>query len=173
MNEVPDLVAIGKIVGVFGIAGEMKIAPMTSSPDRFTRGLRVWIGPDPTTRTRTSISEVRIKGKHIVIRLEGIATREEAEKHKQEYLLVDQTERVRLPANSWFISDIIGLEVVDEDGTAIGTISDVLQLPAHHVYAIRQGKKEILIPAIPSVVLKVDLTERKMIVHLMEGLLDL
>ena len=168
-----DFVAIGKIIGLFGIRGELKIAPMTCSVDRFTPGLTVWIGPDETTEHQRSIKHVRRKGSDLVIQCEGIETRNEAEHCVGHFLFVDREHRISLPPGTWFISDIIGLTVTDEHGSPIGTITDVLQLPAHHVYVIHQGKREILIPAIPSVVQRVDLEHRSMVIHVLDGLLDI
>jgi 16S rRNA processing protein RimM len=154
-----DLIAIGKIVGVFGIRGEMKIAPMTYSVDRFTEGLTVRIGRDETPG--------------LVIHCEGIETRSEAERCVGHFLFVDRDHRITLPPQTWFISDIIGMTVTDENGATIGSITDVLQLPGHHVYVIRQGKREILIPAVPSVIQSVDVERRLMVIHVLDGLLEI
>lgn len=168
-----ELVAIGKIIGVFGIRGEMKIAPMTYSVERFTRGLPVWIGPDETADQCRSITKIRMKGSDLVIQCEGIETRSEAERYVGDYLFVDREHRITLPPRTWFISDIIGLTVTDERGTPIGIITDVLPLPAHHVYVVHQGNREFLIPAIPSVVQHVDIEKRLMVIHVLDGLLEI
>lgn len=173
MSDTRDLVAIGKIIGVSGIDGEMKIAPMTHSIERFTPGLMVWIGPDDTTQDYGSINKVRMKGPHLLINMKEIPTRTEAERCVGHFLFVDADHRVQLPPRTWFISDIIGMTVNDEHGMTIGIITDVLRLPANHVYVVRQGEKEILIPAIPDVVLNVDLEGRTMVIHVLDGLLEL
>jgi 16S rRNA processing protein RimM len=168
-----DLIAIGKIVGVFGIRGEMKIAPMTYSVDRFTEGLTVRIGRDETAEQCRSIKKIRMHGPGLVIHCEGIETRSEAERCVGHFLFVDRDHRITLPPQTWFISDIIGMTVTDENGATIGSITDVLQLPGHHVYVIRQGKREILIPAVPSVIQSVDVERRLMVIHVLDGLLEI
>jgi 16S rRNA processing protein RimM len=168
-----ELIAIGRIIGVFGIHGEMKIIPMTYSTDRFTKGMTVWIGSDDTTDHRRKIAKVRTQGTGIVIHCEGIETRNDAERCVGNYLFIDKDHRITLPPRTWFISDIIGMTVTDDKGTPIGSITDVLQLPAHHVYVLRQGEREILIPAIPSVILSVDIERRLMVIHVLDGLLEI
>lgn len=173
MSPNRDLVAIGKIIGAFGINGEMKIAPMTYSIQRFTQRMTVWVGSNETAENRRSIQKIRMNGPHLLIHIEGIETRSEAKRCVGQFLFVERDHRVKLPPRTWFISDIIGMTVSDEQGVAIGVITDVLTLPAHHVYVVRQGKREILIPAIPSVVQNVDLEHRMMVIHALEGLLEL
>jgi 16S rRNA processing protein RimM len=173
MSSTLELIAIGKVVGVFGISGEMKIASMTHSIDRFTQGLSILIGPGDTTKEYRSIQSVRMKAPHLLIRLEGITTRTEAEHYVGHFLFVDRDHRIQLPPRTWFISDIIGMVVTDDQGAEIGTVTDVLTLPAHHVYVVQQGDHEILIPAIPDVVLDVDIEHKKIIIHMPDGLLEL
>jgi 16S rRNA processing protein RimM len=151
----------------------MKIAPMTYSAERFTEGLTVWIGRDETAEQCRSIIKIRMHGSGLVIQCEGIETRSEAERYVGHFLFVDKEHRITLPPQTWFISDIIGMTVTDEDDATIGSITDVLQLPAHHVYVIQQGKREILIPAIPSVIQSVDIERRVMVIHVLDGLLEI
>ncbi len=173
MSAKQDLVAIGKIVGVFGINGEVKIAPMTHSLKRFTQGMTVWIGSDDTAENCRSIQKIRVKGSYILVLIEGIGTRTEAKRSVGHFLFVDRDHRIELPPRTWFISDIIGMKVTDEQGMMIGIITDVLMLPAHHVYVVHRGKREVLIPAIPSVVQNVDLEQRMMVIHVPDGLLEI
>jgi 16S rRNA processing protein RimM len=151
----------------------MKIAPMTYSAERFTEGLTVWIGRDETAEQYRLIKKIRMQGSGLVIQCEGIETRSEAERCIGNFLFVDREHRITLPPRTWFISDIIGMTVTDEDGATIGSITDVLQLPAHHVYVIQQGKREILIPAVPSVIQSVDIERRLMVIHVLDGLLEI
>ena len=89
-------------------------------------------------------------------------------------LYVTRDHAVRLKKNEYFIADLIGMKVTDEDGNSLGTLSDVLSTGANDVYAVETTEgKEVLFPAIKQCVLDVDTEARKMTVHVMEGLLDL
>ena len=89
--------------------------------------------------------------------------------------VVTTTEQaVELSEDEYFIADLIGLSVVDEDGERLGTLSDVLQTGANDVYVVKtEAGKELLLPAIGECVLKVDLAAQEMTVHVMDGLRDL
>ena len=118
-------------------------------------------------------STMLIKDKYVVIKFEGIDTRELAEQIRGAYLEIPREEAIKLPADHFFISDIIGLEVLDEGGQHLGTITDVLETGANDVYVLK-GKdgRDNLIPAIKQVVKKVDLENKTMTIEPLEGMLE-
>ncbi len=172
MSEQKNLVAIGKIVGGFGLEGLMKIAPLTHSAERFTVGLDVWVGSNEAVRMKTKIRVVRTHGSTLLIGVEGIASRTEVDSVKDGFLFVDGEDRIELPERTWFINDIVGISVSDEEGNELGVVADVLFLPAHHVYVVRRKGREILLPAVADVVRSVDTARRTMVVRIPDGLLD-
>ncbi len=168
-----DLYAIGFISGAFGIRGEVKVEPTTYSVERFTEGMKVWIGKNESADLLYTIDSVRTHAQHVVVKFAEVPTRDACEELIGKYLFVEKADRVVLPARTWFISDIIGLTVFDEEGKQVGKIVDVLHLPANDVYVLVHGNHEILIPATSEVVKDVNTGNRTMTIHVMNGLLDL
>lgn len=98
-------------------------------------------------------------------------TRTAAEALKGQLLFVDEQHRVRLPAGKYFVHDVLGLEVRDDLGRALGTVADVLHTPANDIYVVRGDAHEFMIPAVREFIEAIDLERRTMTVHLIDGLL--
>ncbi len=167
------LYTIGKIIGVQGIKGEVKVFPTTSFPSRFRQMARVLIGDDKT-QTDYPILSVRDQKKLIVLSLEGITTRTQAEAMVGLHLFVTQDELVKLPEDHYYIFDLIGLEVIDKKWGLLGLIKDVIE-GAQDLYLISPvptglPTKEFLIPAVKDLILEIDLQKKIMRVDLPEGL---
>lgn len=167
------LYTIGKIVGVQGIKGEVKVFPTTSFPSRFRQMDRVLIGNDKT-QTDYSILALRDQKKLIILSLSGIATRTQAEALVGLHLYVTQDELVKLPEDHYFIFDLIGLEVIDKKWGLLGLIKDVIEgvQDLYLVSPVPKGlpTKEFLIPAVKDLILEIDLQKKVMRVDLPEGL---
>jgi 16S rRNA processing protein RimM len=170
---VPDgFLAVGHIVGVHGLRGEVKLESYTDFPERFTPGERLWLGDD---LAEVEIVSVRPHKNHLLIRFEGVSDRTAAEQLRGLWLFVAEEEAAELEEGAYWIHDLIGLEVRDESGALLGELVDVLITGANDVYvvhAMEGAAREILLPAIPEVILNVDLTAGVMTVRLLEGLLD-
>ena len=106
-----------------------------------------------------------------ILKLAGVNTPEAAQALRNKVLYADRSD-IKLPAGSYFIADLVGLEAVDESGRSYGRITDVFGTGANDVYEITKDGKKYYIPAIPSVVLKTDVKAGKMTVFPMEGLFD-
>ena len=104
--------------------------------------------------------------------LEG-RVKNDIEKYRGKDLLVTRDNAVKLEENENFIVDLIGIKVVTDEGQELGTLTDVLLTGANDVYEVDTGSKKILLPAIPSCILDVDLDKQTMLVHVLDGLLDL
>ncbi len=169
------MLKIGRIAGTHGVRGEMTVLPLTDDPRRFSALESVSIieesGEELGSRR---VEGVRYFKDRVIIRLEGISDMDAAMRLKSKFLAVDRDHAVKLPRDSYFICDIIGCAVRDEGGETLGVISDVLQTGANDIYVIaRSGLRDLLVPAIKSVVLGVDLEERRVTVRLPDGILDL
>jgi 16S rRNA processing protein RimM len=167
-----ELIAIGRISRPIGIRGEVKILPLTIDNHRFSGLETVWVGADSSNAEQRQILNVRIEAKHLVLSLQGTETTQEAEKLRNKYLFIPKEKIVKLPRGSYFIDDVIGCEVVTEEQVVLGTIADMLSLPANDVWVVRNGSKEILIPAVKAVVRNVDVLKKRVTIHALEGLLD-
>jgi 16S rRNA processing protein RimM len=119
------------------------------------------------------VEYVRVNTHTAIIKLGGINDRTQAEFLRDRILLVREDQIPKPAAGEYFIKDLLGMQVQTQQGESLGILTDVLELPAHDVYQIHNGQQELLIPAISSVVLEIDLNLRRIIVNLPEGLQDL
>ena len=107
------------------------------------------------------------------MKFKGIDNINDIEKYKGKSLFVTRENAVKLKKDEYFIADMIGSTVEDEEGKVLGTLTDVMQTGANDVYIVEdENGKELLFPAIKQCVLKVDVEEKKILVHVMPGLLD-
>ncbi len=166
------MIAIGQITKSVGIKGEVKVQPLTERMQRFQMLQTVWLGSDDREGSEYAVDAVRVAGDHVVIRLSGINTRTEADKLKLKYLLVPDDQAERGGKETYFLHELVGMKVVTEEGTAVGTIEDVLRLPAGDTWLIKDGEKEILIPGKKEFIRSVDVGARKVVIHVIEGLLE-
>lgn len=142
---------------------------MTDSVERFADLTKVFL--EGETAVETVVESVRNHKNHILMRFEGVETRTAAEGLVGKFVSVSEADLIDLPEQTYFQFDIIGMQVVNEDDHALGTISEIIRMPAHDLWRV-EGEKEFLLPAVANFVLKVSKTERKVIVRLPDGLLD-
>lgn len=158
----------GKIVTTHGIKGEVKIMPYTDTPELLCEFERLFFGKD---KTELYIERSRVSKNMVIAKIEGIDTVEAAEKYRNKILYMHRDD-FELDENTYFIQDLIGMEVKDADTDFVyGKITDVLQNGANDVYVI-QGDREYLVPAIPDVVISTDIESDLMIIRPLEGLFD-
>jgi len=164
---------VGEIVAPFGIKGEAKVRLSTDFPDRFSRLRQVCLRlPDGTMRL-WDVEAARHHKEQVLLKLKGVNRIEDVEPLRNAQVLIRATEAVRLPANEYYIHDLLGCEVVTETGRVLGALTNVLRGDAivHDVYVIGEGKSEILLPAIKEIVRDVDLAQRRIVVTPTPGLL--
>ncbi|MBI3586910.1 MAG: 16S rRNA processing protein RimM, partial [Ignavibacteriales bacterium] len=89
-----------------------------------------------------------------------------------QYIFISAKDVVAPAKGSFFVDDIIGMEVVSEEGEKIGMIKDVIQVSAHDIWVVGNGAKEVLLPAVKEIIKSVDPKRKEMVIHVMEGLLD-
>jgi len=164
--------AIGKVVKAFGIKGEVVVFPMTDSTRRFQRLRKVYLGKTATSAREIAITGVRIGSRGVRMDFEGIADRTSAEQLVGEFLFVDEQNRVVLPEGRYFIHELTGMAVIDQTGTRIGTLTDVLKMPASDVYVVDVNGREVMIPAVREFVKKIDVEAMVMVVHTIEGMVE-
>ncbi len=161
-------IEIGKITNAVGLKGEVKVYNY-SDPDRYDRLKEVLVGD-----ARHKITGARYQSGLVVLKLSGVNDRNAAEALKGQSLYVLESELPKLPEDTYYIRDLIGSKVVnDEDGSEIGTISDVIQNSAQDVYEIdlASGKKGY-VPAVGTFVKDVNIAEKTVTIHVIEGLFD-
>lgn len=164
----PGRIAVGRINGVWGLRGHVKVTPLTSNPQRLQPGAVVLVRNQPCR-----ILEVVTPQGYPIIRFEGYADRTAAERLRDTLIEIDASELPPLPEDEYYVDDLVGLEVVTVDDTRVGRLAEVLTTGANDVYVVtREGRKEALIPAIGDVVIAVDLAGRRMVIDPLPGLLD-
>lgn len=153
----------GVIANTHGIKGEVKIQPWADSAE-FLKGFkRLYIDGKPY-----ELLSGRIHKDFLIAQLGGIDDVNAAMTLKHRLVTIDR-EEVQLPKGSFFLQDIIGASVVDEDGTELGKLTEVLDTPASNVYVVK-GNREILIPAVKEFILNTDVEAGVVTVRLIEGM---
>ncbi|GAB4575063.1 MAG: ribosome maturation factor RimM [Anaerolineae bacterium] len=171
----PYFLVLGRILRPHGVRGELRLQVVTDYPDRIAGLEQVYIGRDPYNRTNATgfavISTRRHRGQ-LLIRLEGITSREEADLYRNQYLMVALDEAVPLEEDEYYVFQIIGAEVISSEGENLGHIRDIIETGANDVFVVQGGAYgEVLIPDIPDVVLEIDVESRRVLVALPPGLL--
>lgn len=163
---------VGVISSTHGLKGEVKVYPTTDDVTRFDDLKEVVLDTGKEYQILT-ITQVKYFKNMVILKFKEFNDINEIEKYRNCDLLVSRENAVALDENENFIVDLIGLKVVTEDGTLFGTLTDVMITGANDVYVVKteQGK-EVLLPAIPSCILDVDLENGVMKIHLLKGLLD-
>lgn len=163
-----DKIKVGQVVNVVGLKGELKVYHYSDYKERFEELTKVYLED-----IRYQITGVRYMKELVILKLAGIDDRTEAEKHKGQEIFIDKEDIRVLPEDTYYIFDLIGLTVIDEDGARLGTLSDVIQNSAQDLYEVeRENQSKFLIPAVEEFILKVDLQEKTMTVRLIEGLME-
>ena len=166
-----DLLQVGAITSTHGIRGEVKVFPTTDDVNRFKKLKEVVLIPERADYIE--IQGVKFFKQFVILKFKGIDNINDIEKYKRCPLYVTRENAVKLEKDEYFIADIVGSTVEDEDGNVLGTLKDVLVTGANDVYVVEnEDGKELLFPAIKECVLNVDVEQAKITVHIMPGLLD-
>ncbi len=166
----PLYVVVGYLRRPHGVRGELLMEVHTDFPERLQVGVRVFVGED---RLPLSIVGRRGHARGLLIAFDGVETREQAATLRNQYVYVLAADRPPLPEGEYYHHQLLGLQVVDENGRLLGKLTEILETGANDVYIVRTPKgRDLLLPAIDEVVLDVDLARRQMRVHLLPGLSD-
>ncbi len=163
---------VGVISSTHGVRGEVKVFPTTDDVKRFKRLKEVILDTGKEELT-LEIEGVKFFKQFVILKFKGFDNINDIEKYKGKSLLVTRANAVRLRRDEYFIADLQGLTVVDEEDKVLGTLRDVMETGANDVYIIDMTDgREVLVPAIKECILNVDMEAGKMMIHLMDGLLD-
>lgn len=167
-----NLLQVGAITSTHGIRGEVKVFPTTDDVNRFKK-LKEVILDTGKEQINLEIQGVKFFKQFVILKFKGIDNINDIEKYKGKSLFVTRENAVKLKKDEYFIADMIGCKVEDEDGEYLGELKDVMLTGANDVYVVEnEDGKELLFPAIKECVLNVDIEQRKIKVHIMPGLLD-
>jgi 16S rRNA processing protein RimM len=165
----PVFLAVGKLGRPHGVRGEIFLHVLTDFPERLKPGVMVFLGPD---YRQIEIKSLRWHRDALLLSLAGYHTSEAVAALTNQYLFVRAEDRPPLPEGEYYHHQLIGMQVLDEDGQLLGTLSQILETGANDVYVVLPSQgPEILLPAIEDVILEIDLSQRQMLVRLLPGML--
>ncbi|MNO71138.1 Ribosome maturation factor RimM [compost metagenome] len=169
-----DSLMVGKLVNTHGVRGEVKIWLHTDFPDvRFAPKSHITaVNPENGEKIDLTISSSRPYKQMYIAKFKEFNNINEVEKYKGWELKVSKEDTIELPANEYYFHEIIGCRVVSDEGEELGVIEEILRPGANDVWVVKlPNRKQLLIPVIDDVVLDVDVNEKLVKVHVMEGLL--
>ncbi|MEW9093996.1 MAG: ribosome maturation factor RimM [Clostridiaceae bacterium] len=153
-----EYLSIGQIINTHGLKGELKVYPLTDDINRFKLLKNAYINNE-----EISIEWCKLQVDKVILKIKGVDSIEEAMKLKNQYLDVKREDAVELSEGSYFIADLIGCTVYDEDNNNLGEVYDVIQTKNNDVYWVK-GSKELLIPALKTIVVNINIEEKIIII---------
>jgi len=164
----PVYLVIGFLRRAHGLRGEIIMDLHTDFPERLRNGRKLFIGEEHRSLTLVGM---RPHAKGVLVKFQGIETSEAAGQLRNQWVYVRASDIPSLPSGKLYQHELFGFQVVDEDENPLGELVEIIETGANDVYVVREESgKEILLPAIPSVILETDAARRVMRVHLLEGL---
>ena len=168
-----DRLEVGKIVNTHGLKGEVKIVTWTDYPEVF-EDLEYVYAKKKNGEIKLNLKNIKYQKNNIIAKFSEIESIEEAETFKNCVLTADRDMLGELPDGVYYIADLIGCEVFDDNGEKLGEISDVFNTGANDIYAVSAPqRKDMLIPVTDETIVSVDIENKKVVVHLIEGLDEL
>lgn len=166
-----NLMEIGQIVNTYGIKGFIKVVPFTDNINRFEDLETVYVETKKELEN-FEIEEVKYSKNTVLLKLKGIDDINIAEKYRNCYLKISRENAVKLPEDTYFIVDLLDMKVYTEEDIYLGNIIDVYPTGSNDIYVVKNEEgKQILLPAIGQVIKTVDIKNKKMVVHLLDGLI--
>ncbi len=166
-----EFITIGKVVSTQSNKGEVKVLPLTDSTDRFNNLDTVFLR-NSNSRTTLNIEKIRIKENTVILKLKDIENIQEAKMIVGSFLEVKRENAVKLPKDTYFLFEIIGLEVYDENNIFLGKVENIISTGSNDVYIVKdKNKKELSIPAIREVVKNIDLEKKRITIKMVDGLI--
>lgn len=162
---------IGQIVNTFGIKGFVKVNPFVDDISRFDDLKKVYIKKQKVLK-ELEVEEVKYHKNMVLVKFKGIDKVEEAETLRNSYLEVDRENAIDLQEGEYFIADLLGLEVITDEGKVLGKLEDIFNTGSNDIYVVKDELgKQILLPAISEVIKEINIEDKKIVVHLLEGLI--
>ena len=161
-----DKFEIGQIVNTFGIKGEVKVYPYTDDINQFKKIKKVYINNE-----EKEIESVKFHKNNVILKIKGIDNMTEAENLRNTVIEANRSTK-KLPENTYYIADLINLDVYTDENNFLGKVKDIYNTGANDIYSIETPEgKEILLPAIKDVIKQIDIENKKIIVHILKGLI--
>lgn len=161
-----DKFEVGKIVNTFGIKGEVKVALYTENINNFKKGNKIYVN-----NKEMQVEKSRLQKNMLILKLKNIDNMTDAENLRGSIIKVERNKK-ELPSGTYYIADLIGLDVYTDEGNLLGKIIDIYNTGANDIYTVKTLEgKEVLLPAIKDVIKQVDIQNEQVIVHILKGLI--
>ena len=170
MTASSEMVTIGKIERPFGVRGAVKVRSLSDRPGRFEDLKAVQVAEKGGQAVDRTVRAVRRAGLSYIVEFEGVCTPEEAGTLRGALLQVPRGTPSTSRPDAWYHCDLIGMTVVDENGRDLGQLETIWELPGHPVFVVKRQNREVLIPAVKEFVRGVDISQARMTVRTIEGL---
>lgn len=166
-----EFLEIGQIVNTFGIKGMVKVKPFTDDITRFDRLDKVYVESNKIKK-QYEIEEVKYHKDMVLIKFKGIDKVEDAELLRNCYLKVDRKDEPELEEGTYYIVDLLGLDVYSDEGNLLGKLDDIYNYGSSDIYVVKDELgKQLLLPAISDVIKEINLEQKKIVVHILPGLI--
>ncbi|MFQ5949867.1 MAG: ribosome maturation factor RimM [Nitrospiria bacterium] len=165
-----ELITVGKILKPVGVHGEIKILPLTDFPERFDRLQEVMIETREGRLQRYQIDRMRQAPPYVYIRFAGLSSIEQVDFLRGAFLQIPEEKRAPLAEGNYYRFELKGLDIYLEEGTFLGKLEDIFETGSNDVFVVKSEGREVLIPALRSIVKSVDLAHKRMVVRPVEGL---
>jgi 16S rRNA processing protein RimM len=161
-----EYLIVGRALGAHGRKGAVRVKILTDFPERFNSGEKLFIEGAPYTIESSSLT-----GDSAIISFQGVDSPESADALRGKNLEIPADALSPLPSGRYYHHDILGLDVFTTVGAYLGKVTDILNTGGNDVYVVKNGGKEVLIPAVKDIVIKIDLSAKKIVIEPIEGLL--
>ncbi|MGI6003873.1 MAG: ribosome maturation factor RimM [Christensenellales bacterium] len=159
MSRLAPYLVIARVLKPQGIAGELKLKPITDDAERFLSLRHVFVPAPNDQMKKLKFRALRVHDGFVYAKLEGVFTRDDAEKMRDVVLYIDRDNAVELPEGRYFVVDLMGCTVLDSKGEALGTLKEIIQTGANDVYIIQGENGQWMLPALKKLLKRVDVEE--------------
>ncbi len=168
-----DIFQVGVIASTHGLQGEVNVFPTTQDPQRFKKLKKVTLHTQKGEELELDVVSARFFKKFVIVKFKQFSNINEVEKFRGCELTIDRKDAIKLEPGEFYCADLIGLSIVDEDDNELGTLTEILQTGANDVYEMtrKDSEEKVYIPAIKDCVKAIDVEGKKIVIHVMEGLL--
>ncbi len=169
----PRYLSVGRVLRPHGVRGELRVEIITDYPERLTQHAYFYLAhPDsPDVTRRYPVEGLRFHTQVLLLKLDGCDDRNAADELRGMLVQIPVEEAVPLEEGEYYLFQLVGVRVETESGEWLGQVVDVIETGANDVYVVRGPQGEVLLPAIDDVILDLDLESKRMVVHLIPGLL--
>jgi 16S rRNA processing protein RimM len=165
-----ELLAVGRVTRAHGVRGEVAVQPLSEVEARFRRGSVLLLGP--AGDRHLTVRGARMHGRRLLVNFEEVADRADAESLRGQLLFVPAASAPPLPALSYWIHEVVGIEVMTEEGRSLGRVREVLHTMANDIWLVEGAGREVLLPALRDVVVEVDPIAGRAIIRDVPGLME-